>query len=71
VGSDGKPRCPTSFPNPVNLGAAFNDSMWLEMGSIIGRELRSLWLQGATEVGNSKAATVPTRFFFSQSSGDS
>jgi len=49
VGSDGQPRCPTSFPNPNALGASFNSSMWQEMGAVIGRELRSLWLQGATE----------------------
>ena len=41
--------CPTSFPNPNALGASFNKSAWKEMGQIIGRELRSLWLQGETE----------------------
>lgn len=49
TGTDGSPRCPTSFPNPNALGATFNASMWKEMGSIIGRELRALWVTGATE----------------------
>ena len=47
--SAGEIMCPTSFPNPNALGATFNRSLWREMGSIIGVELRSLWLQGATE----------------------
>lgn len=42
-------RCPTSFPNPNALGATFNSSGWLEMGAIIGREMRSLWLAGSRE----------------------
>jgi hypothetical protein len=41
--------CPTSFPNPNALGAAFNYSVWERMGEIIGLELRSLWLQGVGE----------------------
>eukprot|EP01061_Rhynchopus_euleeides_P036336 TRINITY_DN6126_c0_g2_i2.p1 TRINITY_DN6126_c0_g2~~TRINITY_DN6126_c0_g2_i2.p1 ORF type:complete len:781 (+),score=313.29 TRINITY_DN6126_c0_g2_i2:68-2410(+) len=41
--------CPTSFPNPVNLGASFNKSSWRDMASIIGVEARALWLGGATE----------------------
>jgi hypothetical protein len=45
----GEIMCPTSFPNPNALGASFNASMFRTMGSIIGVELRSLWLQGATE----------------------
>ena len=45
----GEPMCPTSFPNPNALGASFNESAWKEMGHIIGVELRSLWLHGATE----------------------
>ena len=49
VDSAGETMCPTSFPNPNALGATFNRSLWREMGSIIGLELRSLWLQGATE----------------------
>ena len=44
-GDDGKERCPTSFPDPNFLGASFNKSVWLEMGKVIGLELRSLWLQ--------------------------
>jgi len=45
----GEPACPTSFPNPNALGASFNSTAWREMGKVIGRELRSLWLHGATE----------------------
>ena len=41
--------CPTSFPNSVNFGATFNDSLAREMGAIIGVEARALWLAGATE----------------------
>jgi beta-glucosidase-like glycosyl hydrolase len=41
--------CPTSFPNPNALGASFNKTAWKQMGQIIGLELRSLWLHGATE----------------------
>lgn len=42
-------RCPTSFPNPNTLGATFNQSIWRQMGAIIGLELRALWLQNAGE----------------------
>ena len=45
----GNVHCPTSFPNPVSLGSVWNASMIHEMGSIIGRELRALWLDGETE----------------------
>lgn len=44
-----EPRCPTSFPSPNSLGATFNTSLWRDIGSAIGLELRSLWLQGARE----------------------
>eukprot|EP01059_Diplonema_ambulator_P036219 TRINITY_DN8956_c0_g1_i1.p1 TRINITY_DN8956_c0_g1~~TRINITY_DN8956_c0_g1_i1.p1 ORF type:complete len:793 (+),score=284.79 TRINITY_DN8956_c0_g1_i1:41-2380(+) len=44
--------CPTSFPNPVNLGASWNASMWHTMGRIIGRETRALFVAGATEWSN-------------------
>eukprot|EP01060_Flectonema_neradi_P018021 TRINITY_DN2483_c1_g2_i2.p1 TRINITY_DN2483_c1_g2~~TRINITY_DN2483_c1_g2_i2.p1 ORF type:complete len:776 (+),score=198.43 TRINITY_DN2483_c1_g2_i2:44-2371(+) len=44
-----KTYCPTSFPNPVNLGSSWNSSMWNEMGAIMGLETRALWLAGATE----------------------
>jgi len=46
---DGLVRCPTSFPNPIGLGAAFNRSLYRSMASVIGTELRSLWLQGVGE----------------------
>ncbi|CAK0849068.1 unnamed protein product [Prorocentrum cordatum] len=42
-------RCPTPFPNPNFLGAAFNETVWHGMGRVIGRELRSLWRQGVGE----------------------
>jgi beta-glucosidase-like glycosyl hydrolase len=42
-------RCPTSFPNPNNLGASFNETLWKAMGSVIGIELRALWLQNVGE----------------------
>lgn len=48
-GTDGKPRCPTSFPNPNHLGATFNRTCWRQLGSVIGLELRSLWLQNVGE----------------------
>jgi xylan 1,4-beta-xylosidase len=41
--------CPTSFPNPNGLGAAFNFSIVQHMANIMGIELRALWLQGAGE----------------------
>jgi beta-D-xylosidase 4 len=37
-------RCPTSFPNPNHQGAAWNRSLWQEMASVTGVELRALWL---------------------------
>eukprot|EP00051_Salpingoeca_urceolata_P028265 m.485929 g.485929 ORF g.485929 m.485929 type:complete len:823 (-) comp24071_c0_seq1:75-2543(-) len=46
---DGTVYCPTSFPNPVNYGYTFNTSLFYELGSVIGRELRALWISGATE----------------------
>lgn len=42
-------RCPTSFPNPNNLGASFNKTLWENMGAVIGIELRALWLQNVGE----------------------
>ena len=42
-------RAPTSFPNPVALGAAWNYSLVKEMGAIMGTEVRALYLAGATE----------------------
>eukprot|EP01063_Lacrimia_lanifica_P033224 TRINITY_DN5856_c1_g3_i1.p1 TRINITY_DN5856_c1_g3~~TRINITY_DN5856_c1_g3_i1.p1 ORF type:complete len:791 (+),score=188.18 TRINITY_DN5856_c1_g3_i1:66-2438(+) len=49
MGKDGAERCPTDFPNAVNLGATWNTSMWAAMGRIIGREVRALYVGGATE----------------------
>ena len=41
--------CPTSFPNPINLGFTFNDTLAFDMGAIVATETRALWLLGATE----------------------
>eukprot|EP00754_Rhynchopus_humris_P032175 Rhum_TRINITY_DN15382_c0_g1::Rhum_TRINITY_DN15382_c0_g1_i2::g.154467::m.154467/K15920/XYL4; beta-D-xylosidase 4 len=49
ISKDGVTYCPTSFPNPVNLGASFNKSMWEAVGNVLGREIRALFLAGATE----------------------
>ena len=49
-------RCPTSYPNPNSLGATFNVSVWRGMASVIGLELRALWLQG---VGENHASNLP------------
>lgn len=49
TGTRNDTRCPTPFPNPNHLGAAFNESVWHGMGRVIGRELRSLWRQGVGE----------------------
>lgn len=46
---DGTVHCPTSFPNPVNFGAAWNDSLVFDMAAIIAEETRALWLAGAGE----------------------
>lgn len=42
-------RCPTSYPNPNTLGATFNQTIWNQMGAVIGLELRALWLQNVGE----------------------
>jgi len=42
-------RCPTSFPNPNSLGAAFNRTLWNAIGKTMGLELRALWLQNVGE----------------------
>ncbi|KAK1934242.1 putative exo-1 [Phytophthora citrophthora] len=42
-------NCPTSFPNPVNLGAIFDPQVVFDMAQVIGWELRALWLEGARE----------------------
>ena len=34
--------CPTAFPNAGSLGASFNTTLWLHVGSAIGRERRAL-----------------------------
>jgi len=47
--SSGEVKCPVSFPNPVNYGMTFNDSLFFDLGRIIATELRALWLLGAEE----------------------
>ncbi|KAG2782289.1 Beta-xylosidase/alpha-L-arabinofuranosidase 2 [Phytophthora cactorum] len=42
-------NCPTSFPNPINLGAIFDPQVVSDMAQVIGWELRALWLEGARE----------------------
>ncbi|KAG6579915.1 family 3 glycoside hydrolase [Phytophthora cinnamomi] len=42
-------NCPTSFPNPVNLGAIFDPQVVFDMAQVVGWELRALWLEGARE----------------------
>jgi len=49
VSSGGKVYCPTSFMNPVNFGATWNDSQVFIMGTVIAEETRALWLAGAQE----------------------
>lgn len=46
---DGDIRCPTSYPNPINIGFTWNASWGAEIGRVIGDETRALWLLGATE----------------------
>jgi beta-glucosidase-like glycosyl hydrolase len=48
--------CPTSFPNPIGLGAAFNRSVWHGMGAVIGMELRYMYL---AQVGEDHASNLP------------
>jgi len=42
-------NCPTSFPCPNALGAAWNMTNVKTMAQVIATELRSLWLQGVGE----------------------
>jgi beta-glucosidase-like glycosyl hydrolase len=42
-------RCATSFPDPNQMGSSFNKTMWRGLGSVIGVELRALWLQNVSE----------------------
>ena len=42
-------HCPTSFPNPVCFGNAWNKSLVRELGFTIAIESRALWLAGAVE----------------------
>ena len=42
-------RCPTLFPAPVALGAAFNDDIVHKMAQTIASELRALYVGGVGE----------------------
>ena len=45
VGAYGCPKngsCPTSFPAPSAMGAAYNDSLYELFGRVVGREARAL-----------------------------
>jgi hypothetical protein len=42
--------CPTSFPAPVALGAAFDEALWAEVGLSIGTEARALYNLNAGSV---------------------
>ena len=44
--------CPSSFPSPIALGASFNSTLWKLMGSVIGVELRALWLVMSVDSAN-------------------
>jgi hypothetical protein len=52
--------CPTSFPNPLNLGMTFNKSLFHDMAAVIGLETRALWLAGC--VGRPRSATASPAF---------
>jgi hypothetical protein len=49
VSQGGVTYCPTSFMNPVNFGATWNDSQVTSMAAVIAEETRALWLAGAGE----------------------
>lgn len=41
--------CATSFPDPNALGSTWNRSVWKNMASVIGVELRAMWRAGVGE----------------------
>ena len=43
--------CATSFPDPNALGSTWNRSVWKNMASVIGVELRAMWRAGVGETG--------------------
>ena len=53
-GEDNITYCPTSFPNPINYGLAWNKTLAFEMGAIVAAEARALWLAGAEEENGSR-----------------
>ena len=50
VGADGKPHCPTIFPTLSIVAASFNESLWEQIGTVIGSEMRA-----ANNVGGTRA----------------
>jgi beta-glucosidase-like glycosyl hydrolase len=48
-GGENFSTCATSFPDPNFLGSTYNQTVWKGMGSVIGIELRALWLEGVGE----------------------
>ena len=49
VNANGITYCPTSFPNSINYGTAWNLSQVFQLGAVIATEQRALWLAGAVE----------------------
>lgn len=45
--TSGSTGCPTSFPCPMALAAAFSPAVWHSVGNIIGHEARALYNAGA------------------------
>ena len=42
AGSDDSTGCPSSFPAPIGLGAAFDEQLYASIGTAIGTEARAL-----------------------------
>ena len=49
VNAQGTTYCPTSFPNSINYGTAWNLTQVFELGAVIAQETRAMWLAGAEE----------------------
>ena len=48
---EGGRRCPTSFPNPINLGCTFNESLWTAAADVVATEGRALMNTDSTFAG--------------------
>ena len=46
-GTNGTKHCPTIFPTLAVLGGSFNESLWKQVGTVIGREVRAANNAGA------------------------